>query len=55
MLSDYHIASEYATTSEYKTKSDYDTHWVIFEEIMEVEDVWTSDLKVSSHPTLRSS
>jgi outer membrane protein assembly factor BamB len=50
-LSDYHIASEYATTSEYKQKSDYDTHMVMFENTMEVEYIWTSDLKGSRPAT----
>jgi hypothetical protein len=53
-LSDYHVASEYATTSEYKQKSDYDVHFVMFEEVMEVEELWTSDLKVSNRPILMS-
>ena len=44
-LSDYHVTSEYSATSEYKTKSDYDVSLVMFEDIMEVERIWTSDLK----------
>ncbi|UCC91901.1 MAG: PQQ-like beta-propeller repeat protein, partial [Candidatus Aenigmatarchaeota archaeon] len=47
-LSDYHVTSEYATTSEYKQKSDYDTSFVMFEGVMECEELWTSgsrDLK----------
>jgi hypothetical protein len=51
-LSDYQIESEYEMTSEYKQKSDYDTNFVIFEGIMEVEDLWISDLKVSKLLTL---
>jgi outer membrane protein assembly factor BamB len=39
-LSDYHVTSEYATTSEYKQKSDYDVSFVIFEGIMEGEELW---------------
>ena len=38
-LSDYHVTSEYATTSEYKQKSDYDTSFVIFECILENENL----------------
>lgn len=48
-LSDYQITSEYSSESEYKQKSDYDTSFMMFEGIMEVEDLWTSDLKVSNH------
>jgi len=44
-LSDYHVTSEYHTESEYKQKSDYDVNFVMFENIMEVEDIWTSDSK----------
>ncbi len=47
-LSDYHVTSEYSSESEYKQKSDYDTSFVIFEGIMEGEDLWTSDSKVLS-------
>ncbi|NIO23140.1 MAG: PQQ-binding-like beta-propeller repeat protein [Candidatus Aenigmarchaeota archaeon] len=42
-LSDYHVTSEYSTTSEYKQKSDYDTSFVMFEDVLEGEDIWTSD------------
>ncbi|MCK4531251.1 MAG: PQQ-like beta-propeller repeat protein, partial [Candidatus Aenigmarchaeota archaeon] len=41
-LSDYQITTEYSSESEYKQKSDYDTSFVIFENIMEVERIWTS-------------
>ena len=44
-LSDYHITSEYSSESEYKQKSDYDVNFVMFEELMEVEKIWTSDSK----------
>ncbi|MCK5023056.1 MAG: PQQ-binding-like beta-propeller repeat protein [Candidatus Aenigmarchaeota archaeon] len=43
-LSNYQLKSEYATTSEYKQKSDYDTSLVMFEEVMEEEIIWISDL-----------
>jgi len=48
-LSNYHVTSEYSSTNEYKQKSDYDTSFVMFEDVMEVEGVWTSDL-VSNLP-----
>jgi len=54
-LSDYHLTSEYSTKSEYKQKSDYDINFVMFENIMEVEGIWLSALKVSKQPTLMSS
>jgi hypothetical protein len=47
-LSDYKIESEYSTTSEYKQKSDYDVNFVIFEGVLEGEELWTSDSKVLS-------
>ncbi|MCX6818035.1 MAG: PQQ-binding-like beta-propeller repeat protein [Candidatus Aenigmarchaeota archaeon] len=53
-LSDYHVKSDYATTSEYKQKSDYDTQWVMFENVMEDEEIWTLDLKVLT-PDFRTS
>ncbi len=42
-LSDYQIESEYSHTSEYKQKSDYDTSFVMFEGILEGEELWISD------------
>jgi outer membrane protein assembly factor BamB len=54
-LSDYHVTSEYSAKSEYRQKSDYSSSLVMFEEVMEFENIWISDLKVSSHPTLTSS
>ncbi len=47
-LSDYHVESEYSSETEYKTKSDYDVQWVLFEGILEGEEIWISgsrDLK----------
>jgi outer membrane protein assembly factor BamB len=44
-LSDYHVTSEYVMDSEYKQKSDYDTNFVIFEGVLECEELWTSDSK----------
>jgi outer membrane protein assembly factor BamB len=44
-LSDYHVESEYSSESEYKQKSDYDTSFVIFEGVMEGEELWTSLLE----------
>jgi outer membrane protein assembly factor BamB len=38
-LSNYHVTSEYSTTSEYKQKSDYDVNFVMFESILEMEDL----------------
>ena len=46
-LSDYHVTSEYASTSEYKQKSDYDVNFVMFEGVLEGEDLWISGSKVS--------
>jgi hypothetical protein len=43
-LSDYHVKSDYATTSEYKQKSDYDVNFVLFEGVLEGEELWISDL-----------
>ncbi len=51
-LSDYHITSEYSSGSEYKQKSDYDTSFVMFEGVMECEELWTSDLKALSPQSL---
>ncbi|UCD07849.1 MAG: PQQ-like beta-propeller repeat protein [Candidatus Aenigmatarchaeota archaeon] len=42
-LSEYQIESEYQMESEYKQKSDYDVQWVLFEGILEGEEIWTSD------------
>lgn len=53
-ISDYRISSEYSTTSEYKQKSDYDVSFVMFEGVLEGEDLWISDLKVLS-PVSRTS
>jgi outer membrane protein assembly factor BamB len=48
-LSDYHVVSEYATTSEYRQKSDYSTSFMIFEGVLDMEEIiWTSDLKAST-------
>jgi len=44
-LSEYQIKSEYSAEGEYKHKSDYDVNWVLPEDIMEVEGIWTSGLK----------
>lgn len=41
-LSDYQIESEYSSESEYKQKSDYNVDLVMFEDVMEVEELWTS-------------
>ncbi len=46
-LSDYQIESEYSSESEYKQKSDYDVQWVMFESVMECEELWISSLKAS--------
>jgi outer membrane protein assembly factor BamB len=51
-LSDYQITSEYSSESEYKQKSDYDVSFVMFENVLEVEGIWTSDLKVLKPQTL---
>jgi outer membrane protein assembly factor BamB len=48
-LSDYNVKSDYATTSEYKQKSDYDVSFILFEDILECENIWISVLRVSSH------
>ncbi len=53
-LSDYHVKSEYHTESEYKQKSDYDTNFVMFKDIMEEENIWTSGSKVLRPQTLTS-
>jgi hypothetical protein len=45
-LSDYHVTSEYHMESEYKQKGEYDTSSVMFEGVMECENIWSSDLKV---------
>jgi outer membrane protein assembly factor BamB len=47
-LSDYHVASEYSTTSEYRHKSDYDTSFVMFEDALEGEEIWTFHSKDSN-------
>lgn len=48
-LSDYHVSSDYATTSDYKQKSDYSTKFVIFEDVLEGESIWISDLTILKH------
>jgi hypothetical protein len=46
-LSDYHVTSEYSTTSEYKQKSDYDVNFVMFEDVLKMEELpCHSDSKV---------
>ncbi|NIP40906.1 MAG: PQQ-binding-like beta-propeller repeat protein [Candidatus Aenigmarchaeota archaeon] len=42
-LSDYQIESEYTTESDYKQKGDYSSQWVLFEGVLEVENIWTLD------------
>ncbi len=54
-LSDYHVESEYSSESEYKQKSDYDVNFVMFEGIMECEELWTSDSRDLRPRTLTSS
>ncbi len=51
-LSEYQLESEYTSESEYKQKSDYDTNFVMFEGIMEVENLWISGSKVLKPQTL---
>jgi hypothetical protein len=51
-LSSYHVTSEYSTKSDYKQKSDYEVNFVIFEGVMESEDLWTSDLKALNQEPL---
>ncbi len=51
-LSDYQITSEYSSESEYKQKSDYDTSFVMFEDVMEVEELWILDSKDLKPQTL---
>ncbi|MCK5018423.1 MAG: PQQ-binding-like beta-propeller repeat protein, partial [Candidatus Peribacteraceae bacterium] len=48
-LSDYHVTSEYATTSEYKQKSDYDTSFVIFECVLEGENLLLAHSELQIH------
>ncbi|UCC91588.1 MAG: PQQ-like beta-propeller repeat protein, partial [Candidatus Aenigmatarchaeota archaeon] len=52
-LSNYHVESEYSSESEYRQKSDYDIEWVLFEGVLEGEDIWTSDLKDLSPQILK--
>jgi len=42
-LSDYHVTSEYHMESDYKQKGEYDTSFVMFEGVLEGEEIWTSD------------
>jgi outer membrane protein assembly factor BamB len=49
-LSDYHVVSEYSTTSDYKQKSDYDTHWVMFEGVLNGEDLSCLSILADSSP-----
>ena len=44
-LSEYQIESEYSSEGEYKQKSDYDVNFVMFEGVLEGEELWISDLK----------
>ena len=51
-LSDYNFRSDYATTSDYKQKSDYSASFVMFEGVLEGEDLWISDSKDLKPQTL---
>lgn len=43
-LSDYHVESEYSTESEYKQKSEYGVGFIMFEHILETEEIiWSSE------------
>lgn len=52
-LSDYHVKSEYSTEGDYKKKSEYDTSFVIFEGVLEGEQLWISDSRALNLRTLR--
>jgi outer membrane protein assembly factor BamB len=54
-LSDYQISSEYSSTSEYRQKSDYDTSFVMFEDVLEGEELWISGSRDLRPQTLTSS